>query len=223
MSNKMTMNAQLREKAGKGAARAVRRTGRIPGVIYGDNQQPVLISLEEKDVTKALYTGAIFTALCSLEVEGDKSHVTLVRDVQLDPVSDRPVHIDYLRVTKKTMIKVNVPVSFINEEESPGLARGGVLSTVRHDVEVLARATEIPESFVIDLTGMEVGDNIPFSRIDVPEGVTPTIEDRDFIIASITAPSALRSAGTTAEDDDDDGIVSDEDAAAAAEEKASED
>lgn len=199
MSNKMTMNAQLREKAGKGAARAVRRTGRIPGVIYGDNKEPVLVSLEEKDVVKALYSGSIFTALCDLDVEGDKKHVTLVRDIQLDPVSDRPVHIDYLRVTKKTMIKVNVPVSFINEEKSPGLARGGVLSTVRHDVEVLARATEIPESFVIDLEGTEVGDNIPFSKLQVPEGVTPTIEDRDFIIASITAPSALRSASGAAE------------------------
>jgi len=224
MANKIELSAIAREGAGKGAARATRREGRVPAVIYGDNKEPVIISLEEKYIARALLTGTLFTSISELDVDG-KKHLTLVRDIQLHPVSDRPIHVDFLRVNDKTKIKVNVPVNFINQEECPGIARGGVLNVVRYDIEVLCRATKIPESLTVDLTGLDVGDSISFSAIDVPEGVTPTITDRDFTVATVTAPSALRSAegeegegeGEEGEEAVDDGIVSDEDHAAAKE------
>ena len=223
MANKFELSATAREGAGKGAARATRREGRVPAVIYGDSKEPVMISLEEKYVAKALQTGTLFTSISELDVEG-KKHLTLVRDIQLHPITDRPIHVDFLRVNDKTKIKVNVPVNFINNEECPGIARGGVLNVVRYDIEVFCRATKIPESLTVDLTGLDVGDSISFSAIDVPEGVEPTITDRDFTIATVTAPSALRSAegeeGDGEEEAVDDGIVSDEDHAAAKEAEA---
>lgn len=223
MANKFELSAIAREGAGKGAARATRREGRVPAVIYGDNKEPVIISLEEKYVARALQTGTLFTSISEIDVDG-KKHLTLVRDIQLHPISDRPVHVDFLRVNDKTKIKVNVPVNFINDEECPGIARGGVLNVVRYDIEVFCRATKIPDSLVIDLTGLDVGDSVSFSAIDVPDGVEPTITDRDFTVATVTAPSALRSAegeeGEDGEEAVDDGIVSDEDHAAAQEAEA---
>jgi large subunit ribosomal protein L25 len=224
MAIKFELSATARKGAGKGAARATRREGRVPAVIYGDNKEAVLISIEEKYVARALHSGVLFTAISEIDIDGQK-HLTLVRDIQLHPVSDRPTHIDFLRVNDKTMIKVNVPVHFINEEECPGIARGGILNVARHDIEVFSRATKIPDSLTVDLTGLDVGDSISFSAVQVPDGVEPTITDRDFTIASITAPSALRSAegGDASEDGEegdavvDDGIVSDEEHAAAQE------
>lgn len=219
---KIQLDAESREGAGKGVARALRREKRIPAVIYGDNKEAVMISLETKEVFKALHTGAFFTQLCDLDVNGTK-HLVLARDVQLHPVSDQPVHADFMRVTERTKIKVNVPVQFINEEESPGLGQGGLLNTVMHTIEVFCRATKIPEAFVIDLTGTEMGDTIPFSALEIPEGVEVGLED-DFTIASVTAPAAVRSAGVDEEGEEgEEGAEGEEGSEEASEEGASDD
>lgn len=187
MAKTFELSAQERVGTGKGAARAVRREGRIPAVIYGGKDMPVLISLLEKDVVKEYQNGNIFTHICELDVAGTK-HKVLGRDLQMHPVSDRPEHADFLRVTDKTRINVSVPVHFINEEECPGLEEGGILSVVRHEVEVLCRAVAIPEELVVDLTGYQIGDNIDSTKVPLPDGVEFTITDRDFAIASIAAP-----------------------------------
>ncbi len=192
MANKIEMLANTREKAGKGSSRAVRRTGNIPAVIYGGKETPVMITIEEKFLVKELHKGTLFTLLCDLKTEKD-SHLVLARDVQLDPVTDRPVHVDFLRVTERTKIKVQVPVNFINQEASEGLSQGGMLNIISHEVELLCRATKIPESVDVDLTGCDLGDSVPFSKLQLPEGAVPSIEDDTFTIATIVAPSALKS------------------------------
>lgn len=199
MSNEPTIAAQPRERAGKGAARATRRAGLVPGVIYGDKKESVMISMDPRDLMKQARTIGFFSTVYQVEVGGD-SHRVLARDLQLHPVSDQPMHVDFMRVTKGVKINVEVQVSFINEEESPGLKRGGVLNIVRHAVEVSCTPGIIPESFVIDLTGRDLGDSIHFSAIDMPEGVESTISDRDFTIATIAAPSSVKSAASEEEE-----------------------
>ena len=186
-----TLTALARAKAGKGAARATRRTGQVPGVIYGDNKEAVLISILEKDLAK--YTGKknFYTSLCSLEVAGQK-HLVLPRDVQFDAVNDRPIHADFLRVTEKTAIRVGIPVRVINQKDSPGITKGGVLNIVRHEIEVTCPATSIPEEFVVDLTGLDVGHSIHVSKIKMPTGVKPTTQG-DFTVVTLVAPSAMKS------------------------------
>jgi large subunit ribosomal protein L25 len=190
-SQHTTLTALARAKAGKGAARATRRTGQVPGVVYGDNKEPVLVSILEKDLAK--YTGKknFYTSLCNLEVAGQK-HLVLPRDVQFDAVNDRPIHADFLRVTDKTVIRVGVPVRVINQKDSPGIAKGGVLNVVRHEIEVYTGATSIPEEFVIDLAGLDVGHSIHISKINMPKGVKPTTQG-DFTVVTLVAPSAMRS------------------------------
>jgi large subunit ribosomal protein L25 len=186
------LKAAVRERVGKGAARQLRLEGLVPAVIYGDNKPPVAVSVVYKDAMKRITSGGFMSHVINLDVDGETVRV-IPRDYQLEPVRDFLVHIDFLRVSKTSRLTVEVPVHFVNEEESPGLKRGGVLNIVRHAVEVSAPAESVPESFTIDLTGTDVGDSLHVSLISMPEGVTPTITDRDFTIATIAAPSALRS------------------------------
>ncbi len=191
MSDISKLSAEPRERVGKGAARAVRRAGRVPGVIYGLKKGPVLISLDPQDLRREIGSGSFFATLLDVEVSGSTERV-LPRDLQLHPVSDRPIHVDLLRVSRDTRINVEVPVVFLNEEESPGLKRGGVLNVVRHTVELACQADAIPQQIEIDLTGKDIGDSMHISEVALPEGVEPTISDRDFTIATVAAPSVIR-------------------------------
>lgn len=198
MAEAKVLKAQARDGVGKGAARELRRQGLVPAVIYGDKKAPVTVSLAYKDAYKFIYAGGFLSHVIELDVDGTK-HTVIPRDYQLDPVKDFPLHVDFLRVGKGTKLTVQVHVNFINEEASPGLKRGGTLNIVRHTVEVSAPADSIPEEITVDMTGFDIGDSIHISAVSLPKGVTPTITDRDFTIATIVAPSALKSAG---EEDD---------------------
>jgi large subunit ribosomal protein L25 len=191
MSDIAKFDAELRDRAGKGAARATRRAGRVPAVIYGNKEAPVMISVDPKALWRELDAPGFYIRQFDVAVDG-KAHRVLARDVQFHPVNDRPLHVDFLRVTEKTRINVHIPVRFVEEEESPGLKRGGVLNVVRREVEVTCTVGNIPAEFVIDLTGMEIGDSAHISNIDLPEGVTPVISDRDFTIATVAAPTVVR-------------------------------
>ncbi len=187
---------ELRARTGTGGARAARREGWIPGVLYGGGDDPVAINLNQHEIQMAYNAGRLRAHLAKIDVTGEKGQQPVItRAVQIHPVKGNPIHIDMMRVDDKTRIDVEIPVRFLNEEESPGLKKGGVLNVVRHTVEVYAPATAIPEIFEIDVTGLEVGDSIHASAVKLPEGVTLVTTDRDFTIATIAAPSALRSAG----------------------------
>ena len=188
MSDIVKLTCESRERAGKGAARAVRRAGRVPAVLYGDKKDPIILSLEPIALDKQMNRRGFFSRVFELDMDGTV-HKGLVRDVQTDPVTARPVHVDFLRVSKTAKVSVHVTVQFMNEEASPGLKFGGVLNIVRHDVELMCPAMSIPSSLEIDLTGKEVGDSIHISEISLPDGVTPVIKDRDFTIATIAAPT----------------------------------
>jgi large subunit ribosomal protein L25 len=191
MSQIHNLSAEPKERAGKGAARAARRAGRIPGVIYGAKQPPLMITLDPQEMSREMRGGGFFTTLFDVKVNGGSERV-LARDLQLHPVSERPLHVDFLRVSSTTVVEVEVPCHFVNDEESPGIKRGGVLNVVRHTLELSCRADAIPNEIVIDLTGLEIGDSVHISQIDLPEGVKPTITDRDFTVASIAAPSVVK-------------------------------
>ena len=191
MSDIVKLTCVTRERAGKGAARAVRRAGRVPAVLYGDKKDPIMFSLEPIALEKEMNRRGFFSRVFDLDVDG-AAHKGLVRDVQIDPVTMRPIHADFLRVSKTAKVTVHVTVQFVNEEASPGLKFGGVLNIVRHDVELLCPAMSIPSSLEIDLSGKEVGDSIHISGITLPEGVTPVIKDRDFTIATIAAPTVQK-------------------------------
>ncbi|GAK45951.1 ribosomal 5S rRNA E-loop-binding protein Ctc/L25/TL5 [Tepidicaulis marinus] len=204
MAEVRTLKVDTRERAGKGAARAVRRGGRIPAVIYGDKKSPELISLAKNEIERLWNTGTFMSHLLNLDVDGKVERV-IPRDVQLDPVRDLVIHIDFLRLGKDASIAVEVPVHFLNDEASPGIKRGGVLNIVRHEVELNCPAESIPEFIEVDLTGTEVGDSIHISAIKLPKGVTPTITDRDFTVATIAAPAGLVSAENEAEEGEEGG------------------
>ncbi|MEZ0261362.1 MAG: 50S ribosomal protein L25/general stress protein Ctc [Alphaproteobacteria bacterium] len=189
--NKTALAATARAKAGKGAARAVRREGKIPGVIYGDKKEPLLVSVDKKELGLAIGKKGFFTQLCDLTVDGQK-HLVLPREVQVDPVFDRPEHADFLRVSEKTIIRVGVPLRTINEKASPGIVKGGVLNLIRHEIEVYVKATEIPEEFVADLTGLDVGQTVHIGALKLSAGIKP-VQQGDFSIITIVAPSALKS------------------------------
>jgi len=191
MANQV-IKAELRTKAGKGSSRAIRRDGRIPAVVYGAKKDVTMITVDFIDITKLLNTGSFLSSTYDVEVEGKKQMV-LPRDVQFHPVNDRPLHVDFLRLAQNASIAINVPVHFFNEEECPGLKGGGIVNAVRHDIELNCPANAIPESIDIDLTGLELGDSVHISEITLPDGVTPVIDDRDFTIATIAAPSGLKS------------------------------
>ena len=207
MSDALTLPAETRERAGKGASRALRREGRVPAVIYGGKEEPTTIHVEEKALVKLLMTGHFMNSLVSIELGKDKVR-TIPKDVALHPVTDRPTHVDFLRLAKGAKIDVSVPVVFVNEEASPGLKKGGVLNVVRHDLELVCDADKIPSEIEIDVTGKEVGDSIHISEIALPEGSESAITDRDFTIATLVAPSALKRAeGDTTTADAEDGAA----------------
>jgi large subunit ribosomal protein L25 len=191
MSDQLTLSAQTRERAGKGASRAMRREGRVPAVIYGEKKEPLTIHVEEKALMKMLNTGHFMNSVVMIDVGGQATR-TLPKDVHFHPVSDRPLHVDFLRIGEHSQVKVNVPVRFINEEESPGISKGGVLNTVRHELELVCDAASIPDDIVIDLTGREIGDSIHISNVELPKGSASAIDDRDFTIATIAPPTVTR-------------------------------
>ncbi len=191
MADLIALSAEPRDRVGKGAARAVRRAGKVPAVIYGGKEPPLSIAVDPMAVMKQLASGAFFTTMTELDVAGT-AHRVLARDVQFHPVTDRPEHVDFLRVTGDTLITVEVPVEFENEEACPGLKRGGVLNIVRHEVELECRADAIPHALHIDLSSFDIGDSIHISHVALPDGVKPTITDRDFTIATVAAPTVVR-------------------------------
>ena len=186
------LKADAREKVGKGSARETRRNGKVPAVIYGDKQPPLAIALPYKELYYKIHGGGFMTTIATIDVAGQKIQV-LPKDYQLDPVRDFPIHVDFLRVGKDTLVTVDVPVHFINEEKSPGIKRGGVLNVVRHEVEFTVPANAIPDFITVDLEGTEIGDSIHISAVKLPAGVKPVISDRDFTIATIAGSSASRS------------------------------
>jgi large subunit ribosomal protein L25 len=208
MAQTYELKAELRERAGKGAARAERRAGRVPGVIYGNKQDPILISLDPVDLAKEINSPGFFTHVYEVAVGDDKYRV-LARDLQQHPINDLPIHVDFMRFSAKTRLAVEVVVEFINEEECPGLEEGGVLNVVRYAVELRCQPDNIPETIVADLTGLQIGDSIHISSIPLPDGVEPTITDRDFTVATIAAPTIM----TEAEEEGEEGAESAEEAA----------
>ena len=190
MAKQYTLAATKRERAGKGVARALRREHKTPAVIYGDNQEPVTITVPTKEVTLEYHKAQMFTTLCELDLDGSKE-VVLARDVQLHPVTDNVLHVDFLRVTDKTKITVAVPVNFLNQEKCKGILEKGVLNVIRYDVDLVCRAKNMPDAIDIDLTEFDIGDSVKISDAVMPEGSEPAISDRDFTIASIAAPRSI--------------------------------
>ena len=221
MSDITVLTAAARERVGKGSAREARRQGQIPAVIYGDKKAPASITIEQKVLVRYLETGGFFNTLFDIELDGKLNRV-LPRDVQLHPVTDAPEHIDFLRVTSTTRISVEVPVEFLNEDESPGLKTGGVLNVVRYNVEVSCTPDLIPTSLILDLAGTEIGDILHISAVNLPEGVTPTITDRDFTIATIAAPTVVKEEETVDDDEADIEVAEGESVPAEGEEEAEE-
>ena len=180
----IALKATVRARAGKGAAREARRAGKVPGVIYGDNQTPQTINIDYPDLWKAYIKGHFTSTVVDLDVDGKHNRV-IPRDVQVDPIKDLPLHVDFLRVGKDGRIRVAVATKFINEALSPGLKRGGVLNIVRHEIEVYCPYDKIPAYFEVDLTGLEIGRSVHVSAITLPDGVKPVIHNRDFTIATV--------------------------------------
>jgi large subunit ribosomal protein L25 len=209
-----TLKAVARERVGKGSARELRRNGQIPASIYGDKQSPVSIAISRKEATMRIHAGGFMTNILSIDVDGEKVNV-LPKDYQLDPVRDFVMHVDFLRVSKNTQVVVEVPVQFENEDTCVGIKRGGTLNVVRHTVEVSCPANSIPEALVADLAELNIGDAVHISAITLPEGVTPTITDRDFTVATIASPGG-------AQDAEDDAAEAAAAAAEGGEEEASE-
>ncbi len=201
MSDQLVLSAETRDRGGKGASRELRRNGRVPAVVYGGKEEPLMIHVEEKLLMKQLMTGHFMNSVVMIEVDG-KQVRTLPKDVAFHPVKDRPIHADFLRITKDAKVHVAVPVIFTNEEASPGLKRGGVLNIVRHELELVCDAANIPDDIAIDVTGFDVGDSIHISHVKLPKGSESAITDRDFTIATIVAPSALKSSGGDTTKDD---------------------
>lgn len=190
MADVMVLSAQKRSHLGTGGARALRRDGRVPAIIYGAKADPVSISVDARLLGFELGKPGFFATLFDIDLDGDKERV-LCRDLQLDPIKDSPIHIDFLRVSAASRIDVAVPVHFVNEDACPGLKRGGVLNIVRHEIELSCRADSIPSQITVDLTGREIGDSVHISSITLPEGVSATIADRDFTIATVAAPTVV--------------------------------
>lgn len=189
MAEAIELKAWARGRAGKGGARATRREGRIPGILYGDKQEPETIAVDYRAISQQMHTGHFQSTIFTLDVDGKKTRV-IPRGVQLDPIRDFPIHVDFMRVGKDALVTVEVPVRFLNEAASPGLKRGGVLNIVRHDIPVRCPADAIPDHFEVDLTGLEIGDSVHISAIVLPTGVRPTITERDFTVATIVGRSA---------------------------------
>jgi large subunit ribosomal protein L25 len=191
MATDITLNVEVRERGGTGPARATRRAGRVPGVLYGGPRGPVPISVEQNAFKKALYTGKLLGHLVKLKY-GAETQSVIAKDVQFHPVTDQPVHFDLYRVDEHQLIKIAVPVRFDNQDEAPGLKRGGALNVVRHEIELWVPADSIPEVLAADVTGLDIGDQVRISALKLPQGAEPAIADRDFVIATITSSSAVQ-------------------------------
>lgn len=193
----ITLSAERRARAGKGAARATRRMGRVPGIIYGGDRDPMLISLEPRELSRALAKRGFLATVVEVRMD-DAVQRTLPRDVQYHPATDEPLHVDFMRIGADTRVTVTVPVAFINHEMSIGLRRGGILNIVRHGIALICHVDNIPEQLVVDLNGLDIGDSVHIGAVTLPPGSRLTITDRDFTIASIAASSAVREEAATA-------------------------
>jgi large subunit ribosomal protein L25 len=187
----ISLTAEPRPQAGKGAARATRRSGRVPGIVYGGAEAPMQISLEPRELSRAISRAGFFATVVDLSIDGAK-HRTLARDIQYHPVSDAALHVDFMRVTAGAQVRVSVPVGFVNQDRSPGLRRGGILNIIRHAIDIACSVDAIPDRLVVDLDGLEIGDSVHIDTIQMPEGVRPILRSRDSTIASIAASSAVR-------------------------------
>ncbi|WP_174292153.1 50S ribosomal protein L25/general stress protein Ctc [Sphingomonas bacterium] len=188
MSDQLELAAETRDRVGKGASRALRRDGRVPAVIYGNNTAPTSIHLEEKALRRALGTGHFMNSV--IMVAGER---TLAKDVAFHPVSDRPVHVDFLRISEHASVTIAVPVVFVDEAECAGIERGGVLNVVRHEIELVVDAAAIPSEIQVSLKGYDVGESIHLSSVTLPQGAASALDENDDTIATIVAPSALKS------------------------------
>ena len=191
MSEQLTLPAETRDRAGKGASRALRRDGRVPAVIYGEKKEPLSVHVEEKLLSKILRTGHFMNSVVMIDVDG-KKHRTLPKAIDFHPVTSTPIHVDFLRIGEHSKVTVAIPVRFDNEDDSPGLKRGGVLNVVVHELEIVCDAAHIPNEIRIALDGLEIGDAIHISQVSLPDGVTPANTDEDFTVATIVAPSAMK-------------------------------
>ena len=205
MSDITVISANQRDRVGKGSARAARRAGMVPAVIYGNKQPALGIELEARVIRKIIHEPGIFSRLLKIAVGGEEITV-LTRDIQFHPVSDEALHLDFLRVSEDSTIAVAIAVEFINEDKCPGLRIGGTLNVVRHEVELNCPANNIPEKITIDLEGVKIGESIHISSIELPEGVSPTITDRDFTVATMQSPGG----GVKNEDDEDEAAEGEE-------------
>lgn len=193
--------AEARAGTGKGAARQTRRDGNVPGIVYGDGKEPVSLSFDFNKLLTQLRKGRFMSTLWNLKVEGQEDVRVICRGVQRDVVKDLPIHIDFMRLRRTSKVNLFIPVEFINEDKCPGLRKGGTLVTVRNEVEMVVTAGDIPDHLTVDLEGVDLGTSIHISSVKLPEGAKATI-DRDFVIANIAAPSALRSEGDDTDDEE---------------------
>jgi large subunit ribosomal protein L25 len=191
MSDQLTLPAEARDRAGKGASRALRRDGRVPAVVYGEKQEPLSIHVEEKLLSKMLSTGHFMNSVVMIDFKG-KPQRTLPKAVDFHPVTSRPIHVDFLRIGEHSKVNVAVPMRFDNEEASPGLKRGGVLNVVVHELELVCDAAHIPNEIHVSLEGLDIGDSLHISQVKLPDGVTPAHAEEDFTVATIVAPSAMK-------------------------------
>jgi large subunit ribosomal protein L25 len=191
MSEQLTLSAETRERAGKGASRAMRREGRVPAVVYGNKEEPLSIHVEEKALVKMLSTGHFMNSVVMIDHPGGQAR-TLPKDVQFHPVTDRPLHVDFLRISEHSKVHVNVPIRFTGEDSSRGLKRGGVLNAVRHELELICDAAEIPDEIEIDLSKLDIGDSLHISAVTLPKGTESAITDRDFTIATVVPSSGMK-------------------------------
>ena len=209
MADVIAIEAQARDRLGKGASRATRRAGFVPAVIYGDKKDPESIQIAANEIQRLLNRGGFMSHTYDIQVDGKKTSV-LPRDLQLHPVTDLPMHIDFLRLGKGATVTMSVPVHVVGEEESTGLKRGGVINHTRHDIELNVPANAIPEHIEVDVSGLDLGEAIKISEVKLPKGATPTITDRDFTILAIVAPSGLKSAQDAADDEAEEEEVAEE-------------
>ncbi|HML11400.1 MAG TPA: 50S ribosomal protein L25/general stress protein Ctc [Stellaceae bacterium] len=191
MPEVISLNAEPRGSVGKGAARATRRAGRVPGIIYGGDKAPMPISFEPRELSRAVNRAGFFATIVDVSVDG-AVHRTLAREVQYHPISDAALHVDLMRVAAGAQVNVSVPVSFINHEGAPGLRRGGILNVIRHSIDIVCAVDAIPDRLVVDLSGLEIGDSVHIEAVTLPQGVRAVIGSRDSTIASVAASSAVR-------------------------------
>ena len=199
MAEMPNIEATLRTGTGKGAARQARRDGLVPGVVYGGGEDPIAINVKFNELLTKLKAGRFLSTLFNLKVEGQEDVRVICRNVQRDVVKDLPTHIDLMRLRRTSRVNLFVPVNFVGEESAPGIKRGGVLTAIRTEVELKVTAGNIPEKIDVDVSGLDIGDTVTISQVELPEGTRPMITDRDFVIANVSPPSGLAS-----QSDDDD-------------------